>query len=79
MDKPTIVWKGSPNFSSSKGYRTLAIVNHIMSGTLTGTDAWFTNPESKVSSHFGVGENGAIHQYVELENVAWANFFGQYP
>ena len=73
MDKPTIVWKGSPNFGSRNGYKPLAIVNHIMDGTLVGTDSWFANPASKVSSHFGVGKNGAIHQYVELQNAAWGN------
>ena len=73
MNKPTIIWIGSPNFSSPMGYKIIAIVNHIMSGTLTGTDSWFANPASKVSSHFGVGKNGAIHQYVNLENPAWAN------
>ncbi|TGE31341.1 N-acetylmuramoyl-L-alanine amidase [Desulfosporosinus sp. Sb-LF] len=73
MEKPTIIWKGSPNFSSPKGYKILAIVDHIMSGTLAGTDSWFANPASKVSSHFGVGKNGEIHQYVNLENPAWAN------
>lgn len=73
MNKPAIIWKGSPNFSSPQGYKPLAIVDHIMSGTLTGTDSWFANSASKVSSHFGVGKNGAIHQYVELKNPAWAN------
>ncbi|MBC2722046.1 N-acetylmuramoyl-L-alanine amidase [Desulfosporosinus sp.] len=73
MDKPTIKWIGSPNFSSSRGYRTIAIVNHIMEGTLAGTDSWFANSASKVSSHFGVGKNGEIHQYVDLKNHAWAN------
>ncbi|KUO73433.1 MAG: N-acetylmuramoyl-L-alanine amidase [Desulfosporosinus sp. BRH_c37] len=73
MLKPTIIWKGSPNFSSPKGYKILAIVDHIMSGTLAGTDAWFANPASKVSSHFGVGKNGEINQYVDLKNPAWAN------
>lgn len=73
MQKPTIIWKGSPNYSSPKGYKTIAIVNHIMAGTLSGTDSWFANPASKVSSHFGVGKNGEIHQYVDLKNPAWAN------
>lgn len=73
MDKPTIIWIGSPNFGSPMGYKIIAIVNHIMSGTLTGTDSWFKNPVSRVSSHFGVGKNGEIHQYVSLENTAWAN------
>ena len=73
MNKPNIIWIGSPNFSSPMGYKIIAIVNHIMSGTLTGTDSWFANPASKVSSHFGVGKNGEIHQYVNLDNPAWAN------
>ena len=73
MLKPTMIWKGSPNFSSPKGYKNIAIVNHIMAGTLAGTDSWFANPASKVSSHFGVGKSGEIHQYVDLKNPAWAN------
>lgn len=73
MDKPNINWIGSPNFSSPKGYKIIAIVNHIMEGTLVGTDSWFANPASKVSSHFGVGKNGEIHQYVDLKNHAWSN------
>lgn len=73
MVKPTIKWIGSPNFSSPMGYKIIAIVNHIMEGTLVGTDSWFAKPESKVSSHFGVGKNGEIHQYVDLKNHAWAN------
>ncbi len=73
MNKPNMTWVGSPNYSSPKGYKTIAIVNHIMSGTLKGTDSWFANPASQVSSHFGVGKKGDIHQYVNLENHAWAN------
>lgn len=44
-----------------------------MDGTLDGTDGWFANPSSQVSAHFGVGKNGEIHQYVDVDNVAWAN------
>lgn len=73
VNKPQITWIGSPHYSSPKGYKFIAIVNHIMQGTLSGTDSWFKNPSSKVSSHFGVGKNGEIHQYVDLKNPAWAN------
>ena len=73
-EKPNIKWVPSPNHSSStKKQKTIAIVNHIMQGTLAGTDSWFTNPASGVSSHFGVGKNGEIHQYVGLDHPAWAN------
>lgn len=44
-----------------------------MGGTLAGTDSWFNNPASKVSAHFGVGDNGDLHQYVLLSDSAWAN------
>jgi len=74
MDRPNIKWIGSPNYSaSSKKLKMTALVNHIMQGTLAGTDAWFANPASQVSSHFGVGKNGEIHQYVDLAYPAWAN------
>lgn len=46
-----------------------------MGGYLTGTDGWFNNAGSQVSAHFGVGLNGEIHQYVKLEDGAWANGF----
>jgi len=44
-----------------------------MGGTLAGTDSWFNNPASQVSSHYGVGLGGAAHQYVDLDNRAWMN------
>ncbi|TGE35857.1 N-acetylmuramoyl-L-alanine amidase [Desulfosporosinus fructosivorans] len=79
MDKPNIKWIGSPNYSDPKGYKMIAIVDHIMAGTLIGTDSWFSNPSSGVSSHFGVGKNGDIHQYVDLRYPAWANGVANKP
>jgi N-acetyl-anhydromuramyl-L-alanine amidase AmpD len=74
---PHIIWKGSPNYGIPRGtqgrngYKAIAIVDHIMAGTLIGTDAWFNNRNSRVSAHFGVGKNGEIHQYVDIKNTAW--------
>lgn len=79
MNKPNMTWVPSPNHSSPEGYKFIAIVDHIMSGTLDGTDSWFQNPDSQVSSHFGVGKNGEIHQYVDLQYPAWANGFVANP
>ncbi|NGZ60003.1 MAG: hypothetical protein CV081_05815 [Nitrospira sp. LK265] len=42
-----------------------------MEGTLKGTDAWFSNEESEVSAHYGVGKEGQIHQYVGESDQAW--------
>lgn len=67
-----ILWKGSPNKTKGRGgYKPQAIVVHIMEGTLRGTDAWFANPDSRVSAHYGVGKDGAVHQYVLDADQAW--------
>lgn len=66
------IWKGSPNFwIGRKGYKPELVVIHIMDGTLFGTDAWFANPASQVSAHYGIGKSGEIHQYVKEEDAAW--------
>jgi N-acetylmuramoyl-L-alanine amidase len=44
-----------------------------MDGTLSGCDSWFNNPAAQVSAHYGVGLDGAVHQYVDLPLAAWAN------
>jgi hypothetical protein len=64
----------SPNhWQGRAGHKPLAIVIHTMAGFMTGCDATFTDPASEVSAHFGVGIDGSIHQYVELEDSSWAN------
>ena len=69
-----ITWKGSPNYSAPRfGDEPIAIVLHTMGGSLLGCDAWFNNLSSEVSAHFGVGLTGSVHQYVELNDVAWGN------
>lgn len=66
--------KYTPNFTAGrKGYKAELFVIHTMAGSLKGTDNWFANPISKVSAHFGVGNNGEKHQYVKTEDTAWAN------
>jgi N-acetylmuramoyl-L-alanine amidase len=63
---------GSGNFiSDRKGFTVEAIVIHIMEGTLGGTDAWFNNPASKVSAHYGVGRQGQVHCYVSEPDTAY--------
>jgi N-acetyl-anhydromuramyl-L-alanine amidase AmpD len=44
-----------------------------MGGSLAGCDSWFNNPAAQVSSHYGIGLTGEIHQYVRLEDTAWVN------
>mgnify|MGYP001251463817 FL=1 len=49
----------------------IAIVNHISAGTMSSMYNHFANPNSSASSHFGVGRDGVIHQYVRIERAAW--------
>src|SRR5580704_3730160 len=68
----TIVSIPSPNFTPGrKNYTPIAIVIHIMEGTLAGTNNWFSAPLSKVSAHYGIGKNGDIHQYMQESDTAW--------
>jgi N-acetylmuramoyl-L-alanine amidase len=59
----TPVWIGSPNRTTGRnGFRPEAVVIHIMDdNSFSNVDAWFLNPESKVSAHYGVGRNGTVH------------------
>ena len=61
------LWPGRPNGPP------IALVLHTMAGTLGGADAWFNNPRSHASAHYGVGLDGRVHQYVDLGDRAWAN------
>lgn len=69
-----ILWIGSQNYEPGRGgYSPVALVLHTMEGSLAGSDSWFNNPVAEVSAHFGVGLDGAIHQYVSSRDTAWAN------
>jgi len=75
----TIEWKGSPHFTSDVRPPSgpidppPLIVLHTMAGSLSGTLAHFQNPQTEVSSHYGVGRKGEIHQYVKEKDGAWTN------
>lgn len=65
-------WVPSPNYSSGRsGFAPIAIVVHIMQGTIADTDSWFSATQSEVSAHFGIARSGAVHQYVAEGNTAW--------
>lgn len=65
-----IVWKGSPNYTQGRTHNITVIVPHWIVGTLATADSVFSNPNSAVSAHYGIGE-GKIHQYVKEANTAW--------
>ncbi len=73
-EPPRIQWAGcaAENFRAGReGMRPEAIVIHVADGTLAGTDAWFGNPAAQLSAHYIVAKDGAVHQYVKEEDMAF--------
>jgi N-acetyl-anhydromuramyl-L-alanine amidase AmpD len=67
-----IVFKEVQNKSIGRfGYKPEAIVLHIAEGWLAGAHSWFNNPSSQASSHYMVGKNGVIWQFVKDEDTSW--------
>jgi LysM repeat protein len=67
-------WKASPNFWAGRPYGPpIALVLHTADGSMVGIDGEFASPRSGLSTHFAVGLDGSIHQYVELADRAWGN------
>ena len=72
MRYPAATWKGPvPNHGGPIG-PIHGLVLHIQEGSEAGTDAWFHNPASKVSAHFGNPRTGPLDQWVDTDIVAWA-------
>jgi hypothetical protein len=72
----TVVWIGSPKFTTGHPAPLLALVAHRMVGTLPGTDVAFTTGTRQASTTFGIGHKAGrleVHQYVRLGDQAWGN------
>ncbi len=62
------------NCSSRKGYTPIVIVNHISEGSKESCISWFKSKNNNNSStHFLVGKDGSIYQFVKIEDAAWGN------
>ncbi|MFG2650972.1 N-acetylmuramoyl-L-alanine amidase [Streptomyces sp. NPDC048436] len=74
---PGAAWRPiSVNFTNDGQAQVRGVVVHIMAGTLPGTDAWFRNSRARASSHFGTGKGGALYQWVDTSDRAWAQAAG---
>ncbi|MET9555079.1 peptidoglycan-binding protein [Streptomyces sp. NPDC006645] len=74
---PGAQWRPIPiNHTDGGQAEVRGVVVHIMAGTLSGTDAWFRNPKAQASSHFGTGKGGALWQWVDTSDRAWAQAAG---
>jgi hypothetical protein len=70
-------WRPIPiNHTKGGQAEVRGVVVHIMAGTLAGTDSWFRNVKAQASSHFGTGKTGALYQWVDTADRAWAQASG---
>ncbi|MFI5676769.1 N-acetylmuramoyl-L-alanine amidase [Streptomyces cellulosae] len=74
---PGATWRPIPvNYTKGGQAEVRGVVVHIMAGTLAGTDSWFRNSQAQASSHFGTGKAGALYQWVDTADRAWAQASG---
>ena len=67
-------WRGSPNhYHGRNGLHVDHITLHIMVGRLTGTDSCFMSSDFRAASHYGIGGDGSVYQWVGEENGSWAD------
>lgn len=66
---------GTPGGGSSQ---MTGVVMHTMVSDLTQCINWFNNPASQASAHFGIDQDGVIHQFgpVGVNWMAWAQAEG---
>ena len=69
---PGAMWVPSPNFGGYAHPRELrAIVLHCTEGPRSAVLDWFSKKASQVSAHFLVCKDGAVIQFVSIEEAAW--------
>ncbi len=72
-DYPQAIWRAasSENYSDRPTATEIdCVVLHATAGGLSGTLAWFSNPNSGVSAHYVVAKNGQVYQMVEERRKA---------
>jgi hypothetical protein len=71
-------WRGPVQHRTAGGltHPTLGVVMHIMGASMSAADGWFHNPQSKVSAHFGIANNGHLVQWVDTDDRSWAQGAG---
>ena len=67
-------WRGSPNhYAGRDGLGVDHITLHIMVGRLAGTDSCFIRSSFQAASHYGVGGDGSVYQWVDEDDGSWAD------
>ena len=61
----------SPNFDERQSPPDMVVIHYTGMETGEGAEAWLCDPESEVSSHYLVHEDGRIVQMVRETDRAW--------
>lgn len=75
---PGAVWKPMVASSTTPMSRYDVLCVHTMVGSLAGTDSWFRSQANGLNSHFGVGGDGTIWQWVDTAYRSGASYNGNY-
>lgn len=79
MQKPNVTQVPAHTNNYSKNiYPKTGIVLHWIVGSLASADKTFQDPARVASTHYGIGKNGEIHQYVEDKYTAYHAGVGSY-
>lgn len=74
---PRAHWFGSPNFTRGRSGHDMTqpswVVLHTMVGWVGGANARFQQSSEQASATYGVGLDGALYQWVDEADAAWAN------
>ncbi len=62
----------SVNFRNGRRGAVSTIVIHVTEGSAASVVSWFNNPASEVSSNYMVRKSGAVDQFVDEDDEAWA-------
>lgn len=73
---PKAINEGLPNgFASSRGGEKIKwVVVHVAAGFWDGTIAWFNDPRAQANSHYLVGLDGRVCQFVDEKWAAWHSY-----
>jgi N-acetylmuramoyl-L-alanine amidase len=72
-DRMAVTWRASPNFGERRGGRPpwILLLHYTGMETGIGAEDWLCTPDSQVSAHYLVHEDGTIIQMVREADRAW--------
>jgi len=75
---PFATWRGPVPNKRAGGMvaHPHGLIPHVIVGSLASADLIFHQAAQQKSAHFGVGKDGTLYQWVETQDVAWAEAAG---